>query len=534
VKRQADVSTGTTTETTDAVERFAAHDLDTTAQGDPDMFAVNTLTDPPGGSEPHDASPDVPQGGGIGLAARHFSEVLPSEELPPESQPGPEQQGHEAGDTGDRLGQPLSDAVLELTNANENLRRQLADSQREIDGLRRMLQVSADVIQGIPAGLFLFQYQHPGELFFLNCNPEATRLTGLGQEDCRGVELDEIWPNARSQGLTDAFLDAARSGTPFDASKALYRNSKIERILRVKAFAIPGERLGVAFLELPSPNQTEEALRRAQEEKDRRIEERNSQPACRTDRLEAECAHVRQSQDMALKACRLAAQEQVACRAARVLASPIENVQEAATRALARLDSGYISLIRPSLEQIQQEANRLCCLVKHLKQCAGIAPTGDLPPYKALDLNQIVSDSVETLSNNAGTTDSKDVTRLVQELILGQDCHVNCDPAEIRDVVDTLLQHALDATDRRGGVTVTTLSDEACVILEVRDPSGGMPEEDLSRLFEPFCTWKPGYAGLGLAGVSGVVRRYGGDIGVVTGAGKGITITVRLPRAEVR
>ena len=512
------------------------------------MFTGSVVIDQPGGTEnvPEDTldvSRENTNGQGerilssIGESpeepvSRPFTEVLPSEDLSLDAQPEPDEQEHKTTEFADTLEQDAADSVSDLKKANDELRRRLEDHQREIEGLRKMLQVSADVIQAIPAGLFLFQYQHPGELFFLNCNPEATRLTGLGQEDCRGVELDEIWPNARTQGLTEAFLEVARTGKPFDVGKALYRNSKIERVFRVKAFAIPGERLGVTLLELTEQRQTQEAIRRVRKEMDRQIEEKTSELLALNLQWETECSNLRESQEMALASCRLEAQEAVAGRVARVLSSPIENVQESATRALARLDSGYMSLVRPSLKQIVQDVEHVCCLVKHLRQFAGIAPSGGPSQCKAVDLNAVVSECAEALSCDAEGSDRKDVTPVLEELILGQDCCVKCEPSEIRDVVDALLHSVASAAHRRGGVTVKTFSEENFVVLELGDEGRSISENEVSEMFEPFWTSGLGHAGLGLAAVSGVVRRYGGEVGVVSNPGQGITITVRLPRAD--
>jgi two-component system CheB/CheR fusion protein len=58
------------------------------------------------------------------------------------------------------------------------------------------------IVQAMPSGLLVFQYQPPSEPFLVNSNPEAARLTGITVEDWRGQECQEMWPNARMQGVT--------------------------------------------------------------------------------------------------------------------------------------------------------------------------------------------------------------------------------------------------------------------------------------------------------------------------------------------
>jgi signal transduction histidine kinase len=432
----------------------------------------------------------------------------------------------------DALDPRTDDNIEELREANEDLRRQIAEQQREIETLQKMLQVSSDVIQAVPAGLFLFQYQPPGELFFLNGNPEAIRLTGQGQEDCRGMELDEIWPNARGQGLTQAFLDVARTGEPFQAGKALYRNSKTERVFRVKALAMPGQRLGVVFLDLTDQTRAEEAIRRAQDELTQRVEDKTSELASRNKRMESENSQLRLAQETALESCRLAAQEEVAGNAARLMADPMESLQEAVQRALARLDSGYMSLVRPSLDQIQQSANQLSSLVKHLRQFARMAPRTGLSECRPVDLSGLVGESVETIRKSGGGNAGADPTFAFEEISLGPDCLVKGEPPEILDVVNILLKHVLNAPFPREKVMVETFSEAERVVLEIGVNCEGIPMDELSRAFETFGPASSSHTGLELAAVAGVIRRYGGDLTFGTSTDSRVTITVRLPRVS--
>ncbi len=513
-------------------EDFAAEERVSALQGDLEMFTVSVLYEPSAATgavrEPAAVVSSQDADGhaeGQSLSTQEAPcvqgslsspEELPASEPPcdtlPDSEPWKK--------SPDQLDEPVDPHVAgheaESSEAHDDLKHQVAEQQREIETLRKMLQVSADVIQTIPTGLFLFQYQPPGELFFLNCNPEATRLTGLEQEDCRGVELDEIWLNARGQGLTKAFLDAARTGKPFEAGKALYRNSRAERVFRVKAFSLPGERLGVAFLDLTDQKRAEEAMREAQDALDTRRADETSESVSRHQHVESEGSRIGRSHELALESCRLAAQEELAGHAARLLSHPMESLQESARRALARLESGYISLVRASLKQIQQSASQVSSVVTQLRQFARISPATCLPQGKALDLSKIVRESVEAVRSGLDGDDGKNVTPAVQELILGHDCYVKGESSEFLDVVNTLLKNALEATHRRGRVTVKSFSDEDWVVLEVGDDGEGIPEDDVSRVFEPFWTSKSSHTGLGLAAVSGVIRRYGGDVRVST------------------
>ena len=58
---------------------------------------------------------------------------------------------------------------------------------------------------------------------------------------------------------------------------------------------------------------------------------------------------------------------------------------------------------------------------------------------------------------------------------------------------------------------------------------GGIPEEDLDKIFEPFFSRKRKGTGLGLAIVHQIVTGHRGEIGVESRPGEGTTFRIRLP-----
>ncbi|HTK33901.1 MAG TPA: ATP-binding protein [Caulobacteraceae bacterium] len=71
------------------------------------------------------------------------------------------------------------------------------------------------------------------------------------------------------------------------------------------------------------------------------------------------------------------------------------------------------------------------------------------------------------------------------------------------------------------------------VSIAVSDTGGGVPEEHIRHIFEPFYTTKPSGrgTGLGLSQVYGFARQSGGLISVANRAGEGAVFTLYLPRA---
>jgi len=84
---------------------------------------------------------------------------------------------------------------------------------------------------------------------------------------------------------------------------------------------------------------------------------------------------------------------------------------------------------------------------------------------------------------------------------------------------------------KEGEVVVRAWDRGEEVVLEVRDNGPGIPEEDLSRIFEPFYRGECGGGmGLGLSIVKGFVEAHGGRIEVESKPGEGSAFRVVLPK----
>lgn len=125
------------------------------------------------------------------------------------------------------------------------------------------------------------------------------------------------------------------------------------------------------------------------------------------------------------------------------------------------------------------------------------------------------------------------------ELIMHTDsdgAHVGIAKLRIERIVLNLVINARDAMADGGTLTIRTdrPSQEFARII-IRDTGPGFSEEALEHLFELGFTTKGdrGGSGHGLAALAPFVRRVGGDIEVDSVAGRGATILVSLPVAEL-
>ena len=106
------------------------------------------------------------------------------------------------------------------------------------------------------------------------------------------------------------------------------------------------------------------------------------------------------------------------------------------------------------------------------------------------------------------------------------------DATQIQQVLVNLVKNASQAMTTGGTLTLQTGENSDAVWVSVADTGGGIPQEQLNRIFEPFYTTKKKGSGLGLMIVQRIVRAHNGRIELESHVGKGTTFRIWLPLHE--
>lgn len=108
------------------------------------------------------------------------------------------------------------------------------------------------------------------------------------------------------------------------------------------------------------------------------------------------------------------------------------------------------------------------------------------------------------------------------------------DPAQISQVVINLVINAMQAMPDGGELTITTQTDSTTrrVELLVGDTGLGIPNENLSKIFDPFFTNKPEGTGLGLAIARQILDKNQAAIRVSSKEGQGTVFRILFKTAE--
>jgi two-component system phosphate regulon sensor histidine kinase PhoR len=110
------------------------------------------------------------------------------------------------------------------------------------------------------------------------------------------------------------------------------------------------------------------------------------------------------------------------------------------------------------------------------------------------------------------------------------------DKEAVGQILDNLVDNALKYTPDGGKIWVRWRADKEFAYLEVADSGIGIPEADLSRIFERFYrvdkarSRELGGTGLGLAIVKHLVQAMNGAVQATSKVNQGTTFIVRLPR----
>jgi two-component system, sporulation sensor kinase E len=177
------------------------------------------------------------------------------------------------------------------------------------------------------------------------------------------------------------------------------------------------------------------------------------------------------------------------------------------------------------LDVAKGEINRLDYIITQFLQAIRPVP----PQLKPDSLNEVVEKTLELLRpelvNRGLTVTMKLARRLAAAPI---------DTMQLQQVLVNLIKNAMQAMTRGGTLTLQTGENDDGVWVSVADTGGGIPQEQINRIFEPFYTTKKKGSGLGLMIVQRIVRAHNGRIELESHVGRGTTFRIWLPLHERR
>ena len=300
-----------------------------------------------------------------------------------------------------------------------------------------------------------------------------------------------------------------------------------------------GEIVGVIVfaVDISERVSAEEALQRAHEELERRVDERTQQLAATVEMLHVEMVErqraeelIRQQQAELAHVLRLRTVEGIAAQLAHEINQPLGAVVNFARGLARRLDSPELDVASAQrvTDQITRETLRAADVVRRLRSFL----REDVPKKELCDPRDVVREAARLIGDEA--------RRAGVALHLDLDpqaVEVEIDVIQIEQVVLSLLRNALEAMDARSPgprsiVVQTVPTSDGGVEVRVRDDGPGLPVDDVQKLFEPFFTTKKKSLGMGLSISQKIVEAQGGALRGAANPEGGATFAFTLPPAH--
>jgi two-component system NtrC family sensor kinase len=245
------------------------------------------------------------------------------------------------------------------------------------------------------------------------------------------------------------------------------------------------------------------------------------------DRVDEKTRELKRAHEQVLQVEKMATIGKMAAVVAHEINNPLSGILTYAKLVKKWIERGEASSSKKtdaqqSLDLIAEESRRCGDLVRNLLTFSRTSPLN----IQTTEINAVADRSVRVVAHQLELNGLEVHADLPPGLPL-----VQCDPAQIEQVLLALIMNAIDAMPRGGNLWIKTEEHGSEIAIQVRDDGSGIPADLLPRIFEPFLTTKETgkSVGLGLAVSQNIVERHHGRIEVTSEVGKGTTFTVVLP-----
>ena len=196
---------------------------------------------------------------------------------------------------------------------------------------------------------------------------------------------------------------------------------------------------------------------------------------------------------------------------------------------LALVDTELTDQNFKRLADVEKAVMRAQDLTRQLLTCA----KGGAPVRQTASIREIIEDSCRFSLSGSNV---QCIFTFAEDLKA-----VEVDAGQIGQVINNLVINAIQAMPEGGTIRVkaenaaAVLPDELplapgdFIRISIQDQGIGIPQENLSKIFDPYFTTKQKGSGLGLATSFSIIKRHGGCIGVESVPGNGSAFHVYLP-----
>jgi two-component system sensor histidine kinase TctE len=225
----------------------------------------------------------------------------------------------------------------------------------------------------------------------------------------------------------------------------------------------------------------------------------------------------------------LAAQQRFIADAAHQLRTPVAALKTQAELAVRQVRGGEA---QATLQQLHTAADHAARLVNQLLTLARAEPGSH---------RSVMRERVNLVALARETTGEWVPRSLNRRIDLGfddtsTDAIISADPFLVRELLNNLIDNAINYTPAGGHITVRVTTDDDKPSLEVEDNGCGIHEDERERVFERFyrsAGGSPEGCGLGLAIVREIAQGHGATATILSGANhRGTRVVIEFPSPD--
>ncbi|GLI37418.1 sensor histidine kinase [Geobacter hydrogenophilus] len=239
------------------------------------------------------------------------------------------------------------------------------------------------------------------------------------------------------------------------------------------------------------------------------------------DKVEERTQEIKKIQSQLVHSEKLASLGELVAGIAHEINNPLTGILVFAS--LLASDSKLDPSLKGDLDLIVKETQRCARIVKGLLDFS----RESMPQKKPSSLNAIMDATLTLVCNQSSFHDINVIKEYNPDIP-----EMNLDPNQIEQVFINLLLNACHAIGGPGEIRIRTGFDQEReeAYAAITDNGCGIPEEHLSKIFDPFFSTKENKGtGLGLSVSYGIIEGHGGRIEVRSTVGAGTTFTCWLP-----
>ena len=332
----------------------------------------------------------------------------------------------------------------------------------------------------------------------LDVNEASVRLFGARDRAELLGPVGQVWPLEGEKVFAESMVAALEQRASFE-TEAVLQTVDGKRLDLLFTVAFPSEAslresIFVAVADITARNRTQAALHQAQ------VDLAHATRITSLGELTASIAH----------------------EVSQPLAGIISNGQ-AGLRWLQR-EKPNLAEVASSLENLVDQAKRAGAVIDRVRALA----RKEQPRLEAVDLNQVVAESIQLLDRELSRNDI-----VLQQFLAHPLDIVRADRIQIQQVVINLMMNAIQAmagvVDQPRTLRVTSYVEDGHAIVAVSDVGPGIDPTLRDRLFTAFFTTKTNGMGMGLSVSGSIIDQHGGKIWVTGNGGRGATFRFSLP-----